>query len=93
MAFYPTLEAEIPGEERFVTKFPKDSLHSDYVNNVSVVIGIVKDEGIVGLAGILCFSFILSKCIVKLGWEEVREFSPLESWKTFFFSLAIFSFI
>lgn len=51
LAFYPTLEAEIPGEERFVTKFPKDSLHSDYVNNVSVVIGIVKDEGIVGLAG------------------------------------------
>lgn len=51
LAFYPTLEDEISGEERFVTKLPEDSVHPDYVNNVPVLIGNVKDEGIVALAG------------------------------------------
>lgn len=61
MAFYPTLEDEIPGEERFITKLPEDSVHTDYVNNVPLVIGIVKDEGIIALTGILCFIVFLTK--------------------------------
>lgn len=75
LAFYPSLEDKISGEERFVTKLPEDSIHSDYVNNVPLIIGNVKDEGIVALAGGLKKLKDIDKYLEYFVPKQVRRIS------------------
>lgn len=75
LAFYPTLEDKIPGEEQFVTKLPKDSVDSDYLNSIPIVIGNVKDEGIVALAGGLKKLKMIDKYLEYFVPKQVRRVS------------------